>query len=62
VIVFEDAVAGVKAGKAAGAIVIAVLGTNPGEALSAAGADYIIESLDRVRVSNGLNREIVIHL
>jgi beta-phosphoglucomutase-like phosphatase (HAD superfamily) len=52
VVVFEDAVAGVKAGKAAGAIVIAVLETQSREELAAAGADYIISGLDKVEISN----------
>ena len=51
VVVFEDAVAGVKAGKAAGATVIAVLETHEREELVAAGADYVLEGLHQVDVS-----------
>jgi beta-phosphoglucomutase-like phosphatase (HAD superfamily) len=62
VVVFEDAVAGVRAGKGAGATVIAVLETHSREALSAAGADYIIEGLHAVRVAITGFGEIAIHL
>ena len=62
VVVFEDAAVGVRAGKAAGAMVIAVLETHSREALAAAGADYIIENLNAVRVSTTGNGGIVIHL
>jgi beta-phosphoglucomutase-like phosphatase (HAD superfamily) len=53
VVVFEDAVAGVKAGKAAGAIVIAVLETHSREELAAAGADYVLDGLLQVNASAG---------
>jgi len=53
VVIFEDAVAGVRAGKDAGAIVIAVLETHSREALEQAGADYIIDGLDKVRIRKG---------
>lgn len=62
VVVFEDAAAGVKAGKGAGAMVIAVLQTHSREELAAAGADYIIEGLDRVRISSGDNGWMVLHV
>jgi glycerol-1-phosphatase len=62
VVVFEDAVAGVRAGKGAGAIVIAVLETHAREALEEAGADYIIENLDEVSIRNGDSGGIVIEL
>jgi glycerol-1-phosphatase len=52
VIVFEDAVAGVKAGKAAGAIVVAVLETHGWKELVEAGADYVVDGLHQVRVIN----------
>jgi len=51
VVVFEDASAGVKAGKAAGATVIAVIETHSPQALAEAGADYILDGLDKVEVS-----------
>lgn len=51
VVVFEDASAGVKAGKAAGATVIAVIETHSREALAKAGADYIIEGLRNAGVA-----------
>jgi glycerol 3-phosphatase-1 len=52
VVVFEDAVAGVKAGKAAGAIVVAVLETHGREQLLKAGADYVVDGLHQVQVVN----------
>lgn len=54
--------AGVRAGKAAGATVIAVLETHSREALNAAGADFIITGLDKVRASKAHNGDIAIHL
>ena len=60
VVVFEDAVAGVKAGKAAGAIVIAVLETNSREELVAAGADYVLDGLLQVNASAGNGETIIL--
>jgi beta-phosphoglucomutase-like phosphatase (HAD superfamily) len=57
VVVFEDAVAGVRAGKAAGATVVAMLETASKEELEAAGADHVMEGLHKVQLSphqNGL--------
>ena len=62
VVVFEDAEAGVRAGKAAGAIVIAVIETHSREALEAAGADYIIDGLDRVRLSSAAYGQITLEI
>jgi glycerol-1-phosphatase len=62
VVVFEDAAAGVRAGKAAGAIVIAVLETHSREALAAAGADYIIDDLSKIRVSSNGDSQLILHL
>ena len=59
---FEDAAAGVRAGKAAGAIVIGVLETHSREALAAAGADYIIEGLQTIRISSVGDGKITLHL
>jgi len=50
VLVFEDAVAGVRAGKAAGATVVAVIETYSKEDLLLAGADYVVKGLDKVRI------------
>lgn len=52
-VVLEDAVAGVRSGKAAGATVIAVLTTHSREELVAAGADCIIENLSQLRLTAG---------
>ena len=48
-IVVEDAPSGVRAGKAAGARVLAVLGTSAEEDLRAAGADWIVSSMKDVK-------------
>ena len=48
-LVVEDAVAGVQAAKAAGAIACGVLGTSSRERLVAAGADFVIEDLQELR-------------
>jgi sugar-phosphatase len=47
-IVVEDAPSGVKAGKAAGARVIGVFGTHTSEDLKAAGADWVVQTLEEV--------------
>ncbi|MEO6922887.1 MAG: HAD-IA family hydrolase [Bryocella sp.] len=47
-IVVEDATSGVQAGKAAGARVLAVTGTHNAEELKAAGADWVVSSLENV--------------
>ena len=48
-IVVEDAPSGVRAGKAAGARVLAVLGTSVEEDLRAAGADWVVSSMEDVK-------------
>jgi len=62
VVVVEDAAAGVRAGKSAGATVIAVLETHSREALEAAGADHIVSGLDQVRIRQGENGKMVLEL
>jgi sugar-phosphatase len=52
-IVVEDAPSGVGAGKAAGARVLAVLGTHTAEELKQ--ADWIIASLEELTVTSGAN-------
>lgn len=49
-IVFEDAPAGIRAGKAAGARVIALRTTTPEKELAAAGADWIVKDCSEVTV------------
>jgi glycerol 3-phosphatase-1 len=61
VVVFEDAPAGVRAGKAAGAVVIAVLETHSRNALDEAGADYIVNGLDTVAVSSEGSGKFALH-
>jgi glycerol 3-phosphatase-1 len=61
VVVFEDAPAGVRAGKAAGAVVIAVLETHSRNALDEAGADYIVNGLDTVAVSSEGSGKFTLH-
>jgi beta-phosphoglucomutase len=53
-VVFEDAVAGVQAAKAAGIKCVAVrfVGHHPVEKLQAAGADWIVDSLESVTVTD----------
>ena len=48
----EDAVAGVVAAKAAGCQVLAVEGTVPAPELMQAGADWVVDALDRVRLED----------
>src|SRR6266568_2151624 len=55
-VVFEDAPAGIRAGKAAGASVVALQTTSPDEELRAAGADWIISGYNRISVVE-LNQE-----
>ncbi|KAJ2843747.1 hypothetical protein IWW36_005443 [Coemansia brasiliensis] len=50
IVVFEDAVNGVKAGVAAGAIVVAVVTSTTREKLASAGAHYIIDDFTCVDV------------
>jgi len=47
-IVFEDAVNGIEAAKAANIPVVAKIGTNPREVLVAAGADVVIDSFEEL--------------
>jgi len=49
-LVFEDAPSGVRAGVAAGCKVLGVLGTNSAEELREAGANWIVNSLTKVRI------------
>ncbi len=51
-LVFEDAPSGVRAGVAAGCKVLGVLGTHSAEELRAAGANWIVSSLDKVRTES----------
>jgi sugar-phosphatase len=50
-VVVEDAPSGVRAGKAAGARVLAVLTTSDAQELQAAGAEWIVRSLAQVTVT-----------
>ncbi len=51
VLVVEDAPAGVKAGKAAGCVVLGLATTHGVEALRDAGADWVVEDLSCVRLA-----------
>jgi mannitol-1-/sugar-/sorbitol-6-phosphatase len=51
-LVFEDAPSGVRAGVAAGCRVLGVLGTHSAEELRAAGANWIVSSLTKVRTES----------
>ena len=59
-VVIEDAVAGVKSAKAAGARVIGVLTTHSREQLAEAGADCVVEGLPSLRLESG-SQAIRIH-
>jgi sugar-phosphatase len=50
-VVVEDAPSGVGSGKAAGSRVLGVLGTHRGEELYAAGASWVVRSLEEVKVT-----------
>lgn len=50
-VVFEDAPAGLKAGKAMGAITVGITSTYPKDVLFAAGADYVVPDLSGVKVT-----------
>jgi sugar-phosphatase len=50
-VVVEDAPSGVGSGKAAGSRVLGVLGTHKAEELYAAGADWVVRSLEGVKVA-----------
>jgi sugar-phosphatase len=52
-LVFEDAASGVRAGIAAGARVVAVLGTTPEAELREAGASWVVHSLAEVTATSG---------
>jgi beta-phosphoglucomutase len=53
-VVFEDAVAGVQAAKAAGMKCVAVrfVGHHPADKLAAAGADWVVESLAEITAAD----------
>ena len=51
-VVVEDAPSGVRAGRAAGCRVLGVIGTHAAEELRAAGAEWVVRSLEDVRVEN----------
>jgi mannitol-1-/sugar-/sorbitol-6-phosphatase len=60
-VVVEDAPAGIRSGKAAGARVIAVRTTAPEQELRGAGADWIVRSCREIRVGEG-TAELVIEV
>ena len=51
-VVFEDAPAGIRAGKSAGAIVVALRTTSPDAELEEAGADWIITGYSSLKFTN----------
>jgi HAD superfamily hydrolase (TIGR01509 family) len=55
-VVFEDAVVGIQAAKAAGMYAVGVMTTHPAAALKDAGADEVVENLDGYDVSQLLER------
>ena len=61
-VVFEDAPAGIRAGKAAGAIVVALRTTAPDMELEKAGADWILAGYDNLVVVSDDHGSGAIHL
>lgn len=61
-IVIEDAPSGVRAGKAAGARVIALRTTTSDDELNAAGADWIVGDCSAIRLSKGDYGQIAVQL
>lgn len=61
-VVFEDAPAGIRSGKAAGALVIALPTTCPETELEQAGADWIISGYEDLAISKSDNGSNLIHL
>jgi mannitol-1-/sugar-/sorbitol-6-phosphatase len=61
-VVFEDAPAGIRSGKAAGALVIALPTTSPESELEQAGADWIISGYDDLAVAKSNNASNFLHL
>jgi sugar-phosphatase len=61
-VVVEDAPSGVKAGKAAGAKVLGVTGTVDADQLKAAGADWVVSSLEQVQVIEVTSSELCLRL
>jgi mannitol-1-/sugar-/sorbitol-6-phosphatase len=59
-VVVEDAPAGIRAGKTAGARVLAVRTTSPEAELRAAGADWIVDDLSSVALRSGDDRTIAL--
>ncbi|HZR63692.1 MAG TPA: HAD family hydrolase [Terriglobales bacterium] len=50
-VVFEDAPAGIRSGKASGALVIALTSTSPPDELEEAGADWVISGYDQLSLA-----------
>jgi mannitol-1-/sugar-/sorbitol-6-phosphatase len=56
-VVIEDAPAGIRSGKAAGAVVIALQTTESDELLRAAGADYIVKDCSALKLGIGVSEK-----
>jgi len=61
-IVFEDAPAGIRAGKAAGAMVVALRTTSPDNELEAAGADWVLSGFASLSLLPAINGAVPIRL
>ena len=61
-VVIEDVAAGIRAGKAAGATVIAVRTTSDDDALRSAGTDFVVHSCEDIIVESFSNEGIVLTL
>ena len=56
-VVIEDAPIGIKAGKAAGLRVIGITSTHSMDELSQAGADFLVESINHIRIINNKQKD-----
>lgn len=62
VLVLEDSPAGIRAGKAAGCKVLAVVTSHTTEQVVAAGPDWVVKDLDSVRVVGGQGGSVTIEI
>ena len=62
ILVVEDAPAGVRAGKAAGLVVIGLITTHTVEQIKEAGADWLVEDLRSIRYAGRVGQKIKIEI
>jgi glycerol 3-phosphatase-1 len=61
-LVLEDAPAGIKAGKAAGCVVVGLVTSHSVEEVLAAGPDYVVRDLESVRVARAEAGRVVVEV